>query len=236
MQAKPRSTTLIYLLCALAVAITFGCRSLLPEPENAPGEIFPTEALPVDFPSTDAPEAATPNQASNSEVTVTREQKYYQITGNTEKELRQQMDTLGLPEEETGKIFDARTDWVINWYFYYNQGQDECKIDRVEVSLALTYTYPQWDPPANADPKLVKKWNKYFQQLNIHEEVHGKLAAQGAQTIYETIMQMPAAPTCETLGQATNAAALEAIAELKQRQRDYDDETGHGKTQGAVFP
>ena len=75
---------------------------------------------------------------------MTRELKFYRITGSTEKELRLQMNELGSSEEGTGKIFDARTDWRINWYFYYSQGTKECKIDRVDVSLSITYTYPKW--------------------------------------------------------------------------------------------
>jgi predicted secreted Zn-dependent protease len=75
-----------------------------------------------------------------------------------------------------------------------------------------------------------------MEKLITHEEGHASLAEVGAQSVYETIVALPASPTCEALGEAANAAAQEKMDELKKRQQAYDDETGHGKTQGAVFP
>jgi predicted secreted Zn-dependent protease len=217
------------------MTIAFGCRTLLPEPGVMPDEPVPTPMPGEVFP-TDPSEPATTSQPDNLAITVTREKKFYRITGSTEKDLRQQLNVLGPPDEESGKIFDARTDWVINWYFYYNQGNNECTIDRVDVSLSITYTYPEWKPPSDASKALVTKWINYMQKLSMHEEGHGSLADNGVQIIYKTILDMPPSTTCDALGDATNAAALEKIDDLKQRQRAYDDETGHGETQGAIFP
>jgi predicted secreted Zn-dependent protease len=245
MRRNPRSPALVYFLCILAVTTAFGCRTLLPGPRLPPtepvltvepNEVFPTETVSPDILPIEATEPTVTSQPENSKIKVTREQNLYRITGKTEKELRQQMNVLGPPDEETGKIFDARTDWEIKWYFYYDNSGGQCKIDRTEVSLSLTYTYPEWNPPANASQALVQKWKAYLKKLALHEEGHGSLSEEGAQIIYDTIMAMPPSATCDALGEATNAAAQEKIDELKQQQKDYDEETGHGQTQGAVFP
>lgn len=241
MQEKPRSAFFVYLLCTLVVTVAFGCRTLLPGQGSAPDQPEPTfepvEILPTELPTADLVDPSATSLPELPGVTVvTSEKQFYQITGNTEKELRQQMSALGPPDEETGKIFDARTDWTIKWYFYYDKSNNECKIDRAEVSLSLTYIYPEWNPPADAASALVSKWNTYMENLVIHEEAHGSLADDGARIIYQTILDMPPVTTCDALGEATNAAAQEKIDDLKQRQKAYDDETGHGKTQGAVFP
>lgn len=241
MRAKPHSAKFIYAVCAIAAAVSLGCLSLLFEPGNspsAPTQVSQTTVAPGQNQPSPTPKPAATSQPTPTGVTVTREQDYYQITGDTENELRQQMNQLGPTDPETGKIFDARTHWVINWRYYYNQSGTTCKIDRnkVEVSLTLTFTYPQWQAPANAAPALVSKWKRYIKQLTTHEEVHASLANTGAQTIYKTILAMPASASCDDLEKATNAAAQEKIDELKRQQKAYDDRTSHGKTQGAVFP
>lgn len=240
MQEKPHSGLFVYLLCTLMVTVAFGCRTLLPGRGPAPDQSEPTfapvEILPTDPPTVDLPDPTATSLPDMPGVTVTSEKQFYQITGNTEKVLRQQMSALGPPDEETGKIFDARTDWAIKWHFYYDKSNNECKIDRVDVSLSITYIYPEWNPPADAAPALVTKWNTYMENLVVHEEGHSSLADDGAQLIYQTILDMPPATTCDALGEATNAAAQEKFDDIKQRQKAYDDKTGHGKTQGAVFP
>jgi predicted secreted Zn-dependent protease len=51
---------------------------------------------------------------------------------------------------------------VIKWDFYFDKSDEECEIDRVDVSLSLTYTYPEWNTPVKTSPALVEKWNKYM--------------------------------------------------------------------------
>jgi predicted secreted Zn-dependent protease len=242
MREKPRSTPLVYLLCTLIVTIAFGCNLPLLTPglppfeptlTSIPGKVFPTEIVPTKNPPTNAPE---PTATSLSGVTMTIENQYYQIEGNTAKELRKQLDKLGVHDQETGKVFDANADWKIKWNFSYQQGNDDCHIDQVEVSLAITYLLPEWKPPADANSILVEKWNNYMKNLIVHEEGHGSLAKEGAQNIYQIIMKMPPAATCDALVEATNAAAQQGLDAIKQGNKAYDRETGHGKTQDAVFP
>jgi predicted secreted Zn-dependent protease len=241
LQVKPHSAIFVYAICIVTAAISLGCLTLLPEPDlspSAPTRVSKVTVAPSQKQPSPTPKPAVTKQPTPTGVTVTRVQDYYQITGNTEAELRQQMNTLGPPDIETGKIFDARTYWVINWRYYYSESSTDCKIDRnkVEVSLTLTFTYPKWQAPSKAAPALVAKWNRYIKQLVTHEEGHASLANDGAQAVYKTIMAIPASATCDALEKATNAAADKKIDELKQRQKAYDDRTRHGETQGAVFP
>lgn len=247
MPAKPRSIFNAYLLCAIAIIIAFGCNTPSPKPALSPTAAYststqkaapPTKAIQTDIPPTQPPKPTDTSQPESPNVSSTREEKYYQITGNTEQELRGQLDKLGPLDKELGKRFDARTDWFIKWHYYYIESSSECKIDqtRVDVSLDITFTYPQWNPSSDASQALADKWNTYTKNLAIHEEGHASLADEGAQSIYETIMDMPSSPTCDELGKATNAAAQAKIDEIKQQEKDYDEETGHGETQGAVFP
>lgn len=247
MQTKLRPTAKFYLLWAVALIISFACNAVLPRPTLSPDEanptetrevVSPTEVTPTEVPPTQPAEPTATSETENSDVTLTREEKYYQIAGTTPKELRKQLDKFGPVDKETGKKFDARTDWLIEWHYYYNESTNECKIDtnRVDVTLTLTFTYPEWKYPPDASSSVVDKWNTYMKNLIIHEEGHASIASEGAQTIYDTITAMPSATTCAALEKATNAAAQGKIDEIKGQEKQYDKETEHGKTQGAIFP
>jgi predicted secreted Zn-dependent protease len=246
MQTKLHPATRFYLLWAVAIIVSFACNAILPKPPLSIEEVNPTAAQEMASPTEVVPTVISPAQlteptaasAQNSGVTVTREEKYYQIAGATPKELRKQLDKYGPIDKETGKKFDARTDWVIEWHYYYNESANECKIDtnRVNVTLTLTFTYPEWKYPPDASSSLVDKWNTYVKNLTIHEEGHASIANEGAQIIYDTIMDMPSSTACAALEKATNAIAQEKIDEIKKQEKQYDKETEHGKIQGAIFP
>jgi predicted secreted Zn-dependent protease len=169
-------------------------------------------------------------------VTTTVKNQYYQIQGNDAKELRKQLDKLGPHNQATGKVFDAIVDWQIKWEVHYQPGSSDCKIDQARVLLSITYLLPQWIPTAEAKPAVVEKWNKYMQNLMVHEDGHANLVKAGAQNIYQNILNMPPAATCEALSAATDAAAEQGVETIKQNDKAYDKETSYGKTQEAVFP
>lgn len=246
MQTKLHPTTKFYLLWAVAIIISFACNAVLPKPTLSADEAHPTATQEVISPTEVVPTEISPTQPAepivtstpSPDVALTREEKFYQIEGTTPKELRKQLDKYGPIDKETNKKFDARTDWVIEWHYYYNESSNECKIDtnRVDVTLTLTFTYPEWKYPPDASSSLVDKWNTYMKNLTLHEEGHAAIASEGAQTIYDTIIAMPSSTTCAALEKATNAAAQEKIDEIKQQQKQYDKDTEHGKSQGAIFP
>jgi predicted secreted Zn-dependent protease len=242
---KPRSSNFVYLLCALVVTVAFSCRSLSPEPGLPPGEptsvpagIFPTktvspEIIPTENLSSEAPELTA---TGASGVTLTTENQYYEIIGNDAKELRKQLDKFGPHDPENGKVYDAIVEWHIKWNLYYQQGGSDCKIDRAEVLLSLTYRLPKWNPTAQAKPAVIEKWNNYLKKLMVHEDGHADLVKAGVQNIYQTIMDLPPVATCDALATAADVAAQQGVEAIKQDDKAYDKETSYGKTQDAVFP
>lgn len=81
---------------------------------------------------------------------------------------------------------------------------------------------------ADAPPTLVDKWNAYVRNLTLHEEGHVDNIAESYLDV-RTAIQGATCPTAEAQAQAT----LEVIGQF---DRDYDRDTDHGATQGAVFP
>ena len=167
---------------------------------------------------------------------ITPENRYYQIIGNDAKELRKQLDKFGPHDPENGKVYDAIVEWQIKWNIQYKQGSSDCKIDQAEVLLSIIYLLPEWISTSDAKPAVVEKWNSYMKKLMVHEEGHASLVKAGAQNIYQIIMNMPPAATCDALVTTTDAAAQQGIETIKQDDKAYDKETSYGKTQDAIFP
>ncbi len=206
----------------------------LPAPAPSPTGVPAEEATPppaADTPVPDVSPTAAPAQglsgplgdlAALPNVTM----KFYDIAGSTADELRAQMSTLG-PVDQFGNRNDAYTGWFVVWNWPKNP-DGTCDLSQATVSTFITVTFPRWTPPPGAAPPLVQRWQQYVDALATHEEGH-------ADFVDETIPDILAAlkgATCDTAG----AAGLAVLDRIRQHDLDYDNTTGHGATQGAVFP
>lgn len=209
-------------LAALSLLAALNCQIMLPATPASP-----TTGI--------SQASATPSP--NPAIHNTRAVHYYDIQGSNASELRQQMSILGPPDADSRKIFDARTDWEIAWRFYYqNSLSGDCSIARAEVDVNLTFTFPRWLTPAEVSPDLLQKWEAYQRALTAHEEHHAELALAGGEAIYNAILAVPPAAACPDLENSANAAARQTFNQIQAQQAEYDSETNHGATQGAVFP
>lgn len=166
----------------------------------------------------------TPTAAQSADISGADIQ-YYDIKGATAADLRRQMDSLGTLDD--GRRWDAYTTWTIRWN-WPGYGTRNCDLSRATTSLEITVTLPRWANPNGAEATLITKWNKYYQALARHEQGHVDNVTQG----YPKVLQAIQSATCATAEQA----ALQAVEPIHAADRDYDKKTGHGATEGAVFP
>ncbi|XHX76320.1 MAG: DUF922 domain-containing Zn-dependent protease [Stenomitos frigidus ULC029] len=160
---------------------------------------------------------------------------YYPIHGATAGQLRQQMNQLGPLSQTSGQRFDGRTDWYVRWnYQYFSQGTS-CQLTAIRVRADVSLTLPQWKQPANAANGLVNRWHQYIKALRLHEDGHKDHGIATSREILQLLKRFPANNSCSALGAAANQAAQGIISQYSQRDRDYDRETRHGVTQGAIF-
>lgn len=212
----------------LAALLSLACRLLVPAGET----LLPTPA--PETRSVVSPTAPLPTESLP--VTVQRQTTTYAISGQSAETLRQQMNLLGPVNSQDGKIYDARTNWQIGWRFSYQTTPQGCALQSAQVQVDLTFIFPAWQDAASAPPDLQQKWQTYFQALTTHEEHHAELAAQSGAEIYRALLSVAPAADCPTLEETANAAAHQAFEAGESLQAQYDQETGHGATQGAVFP
>lgn len=173
---------------------------------------------------------STPTNASRDTLPIEIENAtmiYYTITGSTANELRQEMSKLGPLDPDDGLHYDARTDWYISWT-WPGYGKGECDLMQTSINYDIKVTVPLWKLPSDIDPGLVDRWNHYMNNLMLHEQGHVNIILNHYLKVKEAIQ----AATCDT----AEEAAQEAANELRVLHQEYDKQTGHGKTQGAVFP
>jgi hypothetical protein len=75
---------------------------------------------------------------------------------------------------------------------------------------------------------LVDRWTAFTQSLATHEDGHAVRVIQNAGTVADAI----SAASCAN----ASAAAQSALNSIQQINDQYDIDTNHGATQGAVWP
>ncbi len=158
----------------------------------------------------------------------------YTITGTTATELRQQMNRFG-PMGQSGRRFDAYTKWYIQWRFRYAGDGRVCRITQLTLNTDITYTMPRWMNVNQAPQSLQRHWQRYYQALKLHEDGHANHGKAATQEIWQQLPRLAQA-TCDQLEQLTNQTAQAIINRYAEKDREYDRQTDHGRTQGAVFP
>jgi predicted secreted Zn-dependent protease len=166
---------------------------------------------------------------------VTEQYEYYEIKGGTERDLRNQMCRNGC-SLNNGETYDSATSWHWRLNYGYDRDPRGCAVDSFQVALELKYRYPKWVRSGDAAQPLIDKWNSYIRNLVSHENGHRVLAVEAADELSRAVAALPPARTCAELDREVRALGHERMEKLNADEKGYDETTGHGRTQGAVFP
>jgi predicted secreted Zn-dependent protease len=161
--------------------------------------------------------------------------EHYDIRGSTAADLRAEMRARG-PTGPDGRRFDGYTRWRVSWEYHYRSGGGQCAIDSVKTTVQITTTLPRWTDEARGNSALRDQWRRYLAALTQHEDGHAQNGLGAARDIDAAIARLPAEPNCGAMAERANAAGQARLRQYNQRDLDYDRETGHGRSQGAVFP
>lgn len=151
---------------------------------------------------------------------------YYDVNGSSETDLREQLNTLS-PTDYTGYRGDAVTSWDIRWT-WDGYGTESCDLSSVTVTYDIRVQFPRWSPGKDVSHELIEKWNAYLRALAEHEKGHVDNVVATLPLVVQAIRE----GTCTT----ADARAQAVLTGIRQYDLDYDKNTGHGATQGAVFP
>lgn len=166
-------------------------------------------------------------------MTVRLNDDYYDVRGSTAAELRRAMRESG--PTANGRRWDGDTQWNVRWRFRYGMQGGSCRMSDVTVEYTATITMPRWNPPPSAPPMLRRQWFEFERALRAHEEGHRNIGGEAAREVLRLIRAV-SSPRCEYMAEEANALGRRTLDRFRALQRQYDEETGHGRTQGATWP
>lgn len=182
------------------------------------------------------PALSQPATSPESRLPIDVRYRFYPVAGTTAAELRSQMIQHSPVSDAEGQTFDALTSWGVHWNFNFARLGKTCAARSVRTHVDVLFTLPQWKVSRYASPQLKAEWHSYLQALQLHEEGHKKNGVDAAQAVMRALRQLADYPDCRQLEKAAKETADRVIMTYNQRDVEYDRATGHGRTQGAIFP
>ncbi len=158
---------------------------------------------------------------------------FYTVTGSNFVELRLAI-TQARPWK-TSRNFDAYTDWTVEWRYRHSLRDGQVRVDTLDALVKASVTLPRWTPPADVSSDLVKRWKRYFSALSLHEEGHIKLARTAAAETRAEVMKLGSFDSRKELTDSVSRTANRVLDKYRRIDGDYDRQTMHGVTQGAVL-
>ena len=169
----------------------------------------------------------------SAEPEVSEEFSYYLIYPNSPAEIATEL-TKNSPIKENGRIFRGHTDWHVRWNFWWDTSNGQCKINKANTTVKVTYTMPKLSDQ-HKDKLIVERFNDYYLALLQHEKGHKGSGVLAAKEIEEVLLALPAKTDCKILESLANKKAKTIIRKYNKRDMVYDYKTDHGRTQGATI-
>ena len=167
------------------------------------------------------------------ELKVKERYQYYDVEGADVAELRKKMNQRGTKWND-GKTYAAVTSWDIRYGYdvFYEDGR--CSVKSVKTSVEIVYHLPR-RISSSPSPELAVRWDSYMTRLKEHEFGHKDIAVKAAAEINQILASLTNFGSESELEQEVNRQTEKKFRRLKEEQVEYDDETRHGETQGAVL-
>lgn len=138
------------------------------------------------------------------------------------------------PVRRDGRIFHGYTEWKVSWrYEWDDRGRYGCALTDMSANTVATITLPHL---ASGSPSARAQFKPYIAALREHEMGHYRIGVEAAREVRHRLAQLPPQPDCRTLKSLADRTARATVDEYKVRNRQYDVETEHGRTQGAWLP
>ncbi len=161
--------------------------------------------------------------------------EYYEVCGCGEEELHCDLKKKCITWTD-GKKYDSLTSWEIKWDHGFDQASKTCAVNSFKPIINITFRFPKWNRTDEAPQTLIEKWDRYLNSLIAHENGHRDMVVAAVNDLSRVVVQLPPAPTCADLERNMRDLFRKSMEKMKKDQREYDEATKHGTSQGAVFP
>jgi predicted secreted Zn-dependent protease len=163
------------------------------------------------------------------------ETRYYNVSGNSAAELRASMNAAR-PATSDGVRHDGVTTWKIRWRYRTAAARNRCDVTSFDATEEIVETIPKWVNESDASPALVAQWRAFVTALVAHESGHVANAFEALDVIRQAGRGVMSQSNCADLGRLIDQTGNALIAQYKEKDRKYDADTQHGRTQGVRFP
>ncbi len=161
---------------------------------------------------------------------------YYRVYGSTAGELSDDMDRVG-PLDGQGKRAIATTWWNVRYIYRVKPTATAfCELSSFSAGVDLTMTLPRWQPGPRASKDLRQQWEKFVAHVKEHEDGHAEIGRAAATEVERRVRAVSERQPCDRFKEAIEEVATDTITEYRRKDVQYDRETQHGLTQGAIFP
>ena len=158
---------------------------------------------------------------------------YYAVTGTTTRELRQSINEMRPWRRKLDA--DGLTNWRLEWRFTVTPTASGCRISSFTTTTAIGITLPRWEGLTNASAPFRKTWERYITALGQHEAGHARHALAAAADLQKRIKELPEHADCDGLKHRIHEIGNATIEEYRRKEKDYDERTRNGATQGATL-
>ena len=161
----------------------------------------------------------------------------YDVTGTTFSALSDSLNAQAIadPNETSGRYY-AQTEWHLAAQWSYQPTDRGCEVENGSVTLAMTMTLPILSSTAGVPRDVQDRWMTFITNTITHEKGHVKLNLLDARNYQGKLGNFPPAADCTTIKQQLNDLFNNATGTIRRDNINYDAQTQHGETQGAVFP
>ena len=137
------------------------------------------------------------------------------------------------PVSRKNQVFHGETEWTLIPNFRWQWVAGKCRVKDVLVQLNGTYTLPKLLKDLPHTSKTRQRFDSYYQALLAHEKGHQDLWLKAGEEIEHLLLNFPPYTSCSEMNDAVKSRIAVIIGRYQQLNRDYDKQTGHGRTQGA---
>ena len=166
---------------------------------------------------------------------VNEKTEYYEVCGDCERDVQSELRDKCI-KLANGEKYDSITNWKVKWDYSHNRASETCAAESFVVTVDIVYRLPKWARTGEAPQTLVEKWDRYMENLMMHEKGHRDRAMASAVELTRLVAELPPARTCAELDRVVNTLCRTRLDKLIEVQKKYDTDTCHGVLQGAEFP
>ncbi|MBJ6726969.1 DUF922 domain-containing protein [Geomesophilobacter sediminis] len=169
------------------------------------------------------------------ELNVKEHYDFYDINGTSVGDLRKQMRSNGTRWND-GRVYAALTTWDIHYNYDIFEHDGRCGVKSVATDVDIVYHFPRRITSLATPDVIGGVWSDYYEHLKVHEFGHKELAIKAAGEINETLASLDNFSSRTDLEREVKRLIDAKLKKLNDDQVEYDAETHHGATQGAVLP